>query len=163
FARSRAAGSDDSVQLAAHVRDVELAVRVFGEGGNIQSGLEAFVHVQRGLGIARYVPDASAHEVGEQITANEAWNGGAAVHVSAGDGLAQLVGVLSDRREQRADRCAARVVERFAAFEATPAVIATAHHAVHFLDVRFAHVAQPEIAGLAIEAPAPWIAQAPGP
>src|SRR5262249_7365459 len=45
------------------------------------------------------------------------------------------------------------------AFEAAPAVIAAQVHAVHFLHRRLADVADPELPGRAVEAPAPWIAQ----
>jgi hypothetical protein len=75
--------------------------------------------------------------------------------------------VLSDRWDQSRLAGTGRARGIFSGhvlrtFVAAPAVVAAALDATHFLDIGLADVANPEVTGPAIEAPAPGIAEAQG-
>src|SRR6185503_12873820 len=82
----------------------------------------------------------------------------AAVDVAPGDAGADAAAVLGHRRRSRAGCSAGEAgVER--AFEAAPAVVAAEDDAVDFLQRVLPDVADPELPGGPVEAPAPGVAE----
>src|SRR5262249_17303712 len=100
-------------------------------------------------------------------TAHEARNRLATVDVSARDGVADLVCVLGNWWLKVCLGCAGRTRgvmpgHILCALEAAPTIVAAPLDAAHFDDVALPGVANPELPGLAIEAPAPGLAKTQG-
>src|SRR6478752_2152302 len=109
-------------------------------------------------------PDASRDEVGVDVPAGDQLLVlRAAVHVAAGDGLAERVRVRGDRSAVRGARDASARVIDAVALAARPAEVPAAlacRDAVDLLDGVLADVTDPEVAGLGVDRGAPRVAHA---
>jgi hypothetical protein len=166
--RLRRAGTIQHQDLAA-VDHVEVARLILAERGHhvAQVDERRAGGAPAGAGLGRG-PDLAGAVVGVEVRAAHALHR-AAVAEAAGDRAAPggMV-VVDDRRGRLHDRGGARRtgVEIVVALEAAPAVVAAADAdglEAHFLDVALADVADQHVASLAVERPAPRIAQPVGP
>ena len=110
---ARVAQAGEAVDLAVEGQDVELALRVLAEGGDVQLLLTLAVDqlaVDDGLAVlVAEAPDPAGVEVAVDVDAGQLGQGLAAVDVAAGDALADVrdaravgaVGILDDRRGDR--------------------------------------------------------------
>src|SRR5438477_2742781 len=146
----------------AVVDDVQLPVVVLAERNDQCAGLEHF----RGPPCAVRCPDPSATVVAVEVDAGERRPARAAVAVAAGDGAAVRVRVLGARED--AARRARRIGRKaMAPLHGRPAEVRAARRRerqrVDLLPRILADVAEEQLAGGAIEAEAPWIAESEGP
>src|SRR5262249_9781508 len=86
----------------------------------------------------------------------------AAVDVAARDRETDVVAVFRDRVDQARALATAGRREAVVALADVPAIVAAARDDVDLLERRLTDVPDPEVAGLAVEAPAPGIAEADG-
>ena len=87
---------DNSMDAAAIVNDVELAVIVLGERGNTEGCIKELLANGALLTGCRYSPDPALDKISVDIKALQLRNGDATVDVTAGDGLPLAVVVLGD-------------------------------------------------------------------
>src|SRR5690606_39007183 len=111
--------------------------------------------------ICRHRPHDAAAVVGEEVRPLHLGDARAACDHAAGDRAALVVRVRGDRQHGPGRRAAVLVAA--VALQAVPPEVAAARHHVDLLDGALAHVAYPQVARLAIEGHAPWVAEAVGP
>src|SRR5580765_2575466 len=169
--------------LATVVDDVELAARVLAEGADGADRASARGELPGvvadvlcvAAGDAREAPDEARAEVAVEVPAAEVGHPAAAVHEPAGDRApARMPGagrravlrvaVLEDRRREPARVAPSRGIEAVPALHATPAVVHAGHEGrglhVDLFPAVLSHVGDVEVAGGAVEAVAPRVAEA---
>src|SRR5690606_28832241 len=90
------------------IDDVDLARCILRKGGHAAVAREALRRgdSQRGRGVARDMPDATAAVVAEHVATDERRNRGATIDETARDRIAGAVTVLRDRVDARRTRSA---------------------------------------------------------
>src|SRR5690606_22508102 len=152
----------------AVVGDVQLARRVLAEGRDVEARVDERRHLPP-VPDAVGAPDAAGDVVPEDVRAAQVGHRAAAVDVAAGDRAAPLAPVrVDDDRQHQARRVAAGAgLEAAVGLHDVPAVVLAPARAggleVHLLEGVLADVGDVEVAGLAVEAEAPGVAQPVGP
>ena len=108
-------------------------------------------------------PELARHPVAADVGAGEVLEALAAVDVAAGDGGGLGVREGEGRRQDRRRAALALGLDRLRAFHDRPAVVAALLDAVDHLPQLPADVADPQVAGRAVEAHPPGVAEAVGP
>src|SRR5712691_8683518 len=139
------------------LEDIHLAGAILGERAHLETcRRDLRLRDDAATQVAK-TPQAAAAVVRIEIDAAEV-GGGAVMHESTGDGAAQAVLVLDDRRRQ-AGRVAARRVVAVHGFHHVPAEVGALRHEVDLLIRVLANVSEPERSRLRVEREAPGIAQ----
>src|SRR3954453_2970950 len=146
------------------IHHVQLAGDVFAEGTDVDRRREQRARKPARADLRRF-PDRAGAVVAVEVRALERRDLRAAVAIAAADGAgAAGMGVLEQREgDAGIDAVGGRVVAVHP-FHLSPAVIFAADARrgleIDFLECALADVTDPEVAGGAIEAEAPWIADA---
>src|SRR5690606_29381025 len=160
--------ADPVDHAAAVVGHVQLAAVVLAERRDVEAGLVQQRDLPRAAGEVG-APDPAGDEVAEDVGAPQLGHGAAAVEVAAADRAAPAAaaGVGDDRHHQALGVAAGARLEALGPLHHVPAVVLAARGAgglqVHLLEPVLADVGDVKVAGLAVEAEAPRVAQAVGP
>src|ERR1019366_8823875 len=149
--------------LLVMVDDVNLLVVVFAEGNDALLALGQLLVPNDFVAVEAGAPDFARHPVAAQVDAGEFLQTFATVDIPAGDGGRLGVGKVQGRGDDRRGAAFAFGAHRLRAFHDRPAIVAAFLDAIDHLPLLPADIADPEIAGRAIEAHAPGIAEAIGP
>ena len=112
--------------------------------------------------VSRATCHRGAAEITEHVTPVQRGNRTAAIHKAAGRRKTPRAPVLRDWGDG-ADAIGPQVaLKELAPSKTAPAVVAAAYDQVHFLERALADVVEPQLPAVAIEAPAPRVAEAVG-
>src|SRR5690606_4215331 len=154
-------GSNDAVERpGGDVDHVKLSLVAFRERGNVQVRIDEFSRLCTLLAVGCDGPDPARTEIAKQVEPLEVGNVASAIDVPAGDGVAQVVGILGNGMDI-VRRAAGRRVEAVRALALAPSVVFAHLHAVDFLPAALPDITNPEITRLPIEAEAPGVTEAP--
>src|SRR5262249_25848040 len=133
------------------------------EGDNVQRALGDLAVRDDPAVVELRGPQPAGHPVAADIVANQLRQPLAAVDEAAGDRGRLGVREVEVRRQDRRRAAPGVGPDRLPPFHDRPAVVAAALYAIHHLPQLPADVADPQLAGLAVEAHLPGVAEAVGP